>query len=90
MEWSKDVDSLPGPTGVKYDDQMTVLKVHLVVLGIREKSMIRAANTDVHLKYDEDGFSILLVVFELNKKTKPPLKTPLDKRYFEMRKCPDI
>lgn len=39
---------------VKYDDSMTVLRVHLVVMGIREKSMIRAANTDVHLKYDEE------------------------------------
>lgn len=33
---------------------MTVLKIHLVVMGIRGKTMVRAANTDVHLKYSEE------------------------------------
>ncbi|VIO91804.1 Uncharacterized protein BM_BM7100 [Brugia malayi] len=86
--WSEDVKSLPGPVGVKYDDSMTVLKIHLVVMGIKEKTIIRAANTDVHLKYNEEGFSVLLEVFKLNKKTKPPMKKVLEKRFFEMRKCP--
>ncbi|VDM96306.1 unnamed protein product [Thelazia callipaeda] len=88
QSWDKGVESLPGPVGVKYDDSMTVLKVHLVVMGIKPKTFIHAANTDVHLKYDDESFSILLEVFKLNKKTKPPMKTVLEKRYFEMRKCP--
>ncbi|EFO25868.1 hypothetical protein LOAG_02618 [Loa loa] len=86
--WSEDVRSLPGPVGVKYDDSMTVLKIHLVVMGIKAKTMVRAANTDVHLKYNEEGLCVLLEVFKLNKKTKPPMKTILEKRFFEMRKCP--
>lgn len=77
-----------GPLGVRYDDSFRMLKIHLVVLGIREKSMIHAANTDVHLKYDDDGFSILLEVFKMNKKAKPPKKTVLDTRYFEKKKMP--
>lgn len=77
-----------GPLGVRYDDSLSVLKIYLVVIGIREKSMFRAANTDVHLKYDENGFSILLEVFNMNKKSKPPKKTVLDTRYFEKSKLP--
>ncbi|CAG9531554.1 unnamed protein product [Cercopithifilaria johnstoni] len=86
--WSEEIKALPGPVGVKYNDSMTVLKIHLVVMGIREKTMVRAANTDVHLKYDGEGLSVLLEVFKLNKKTKPPMKTVLDKRFFAMPKCP--
>lgn len=88
FSWSEDVESLPGPVGVKYDDSMTLLRVHLVVMGIREKTMIRAANTDVHLKYNDEGFSILLEVFKMNKKMKPPVKTVVERRFFEMQKCP--
>uniref|UniRef100_A0A158R4X3 DDE_Tnp_1_7 domain-containing protein n=1 Tax=Syphacia muris TaxID=451379 RepID=A0A158R4X3_9BILA len=69
---------------VRYDDSLSVLKIYLVVIGIREKSMFRAANTDVHLKYDEK----LVQVFNMNKKSKPPKKTVLDTRYFEKSKLP--
>ncbi|VDK50691.1 unnamed protein product [Anisakis simplex] len=79
---------LPGPTGVKYDDALMTLTVHLVVMGIRGKTFARAANTDVHLKYDDQSFSILLEVFKLNKKAKPPIKDVLDTRFYEMEKCP--
>uniref|UniRef100_A0A914RFB6 Uncharacterized protein n=1 Tax=Parascaris equorum TaxID=6256 RepID=A0A914RFB6_PAREQ len=74
--------------GVKYDDELMTLKIHLVVMGIREKSLTRAANTDVHLKYDEESLSILLEVFKMNKKAKPPVKNVIDRRFYEMQKCP--
>lgn len=77
-----------GPLGVKYDDSLSQLRINLVVMGIKEKSLTHAANTDVHLKYDEDGFSILLEVFKMNKKAKPPKKTIFDTRYFEKKKLP--
>ncbi|MCP9259329.1 hypothetical protein DINM_002283 [Dirofilaria immitis] len=87
--WSEDVKSLPGPIGVKYDDSMTVLKIHLVVLGIKEKRwfalriLMCTLNTTT-----SNGLSVLLEVFKLNKKTIPPMKTVLEKRFFEMPKCP--
>uniref|UniRef100_A0A915PH69 Uncharacterized protein n=1 Tax=Setaria digitata TaxID=48799 RepID=A0A915PH69_9BILA len=86
--WSDDIKALPGPVGVKYDDSMTILKIHLVVMGIKEKTLVHAANTDVHLKYNEESLSVLLEVFKLNKKMKPPMKTVLERRFFEMQKCP--
>ncbi|VDM26256.1 unnamed protein product [Toxocara canis] len=88
MESISDLRMLPGPVGVKYDDALMTLRIHLVVMGIREKSFARAANTDVHLKYDDESLSILLEVFKMNKKAKPPVKNVLDRRFYEMSKCP--
>lgn len=34
------------------------------------------------------SFRILLEVFKMNKKSKPPTKNYIDRRYFEMKKCP--
>ncbi|VDN28347.1 unnamed protein product [Gongylonema pulchrum] len=36
------------------------------------------------------GFSILLEVFKMNKKMKPPMKNIIERRFFSMRKCPEI
>ncbi|ETN74790.1 hypothetical protein NECAME_03923 [Necator americanus] len=40
-----DHDSAPGPLGCKYDDSLTELRIHLVIPGIREKTIMKASNT---------------------------------------------
>ncbi|MFH4975194.1 hypothetical protein AB6A40_001903 [Gnathostoma spinigerum] len=83
-----DLSSLPGPLGVKYDDSLSTLVIHLVVMGMKGKTFHRASNTDIHLKYDRRRLSILMELFKLNKKAKPPRKTVFDRRYFEMKEAP--
>uniref|UniRef100_A0A1I7YE55 Tau95_N domain-containing protein n=1 Tax=Steinernema glaseri TaxID=37863 RepID=A0A1I7YE55_9BILA len=47
-------ESLPGPLGCKYDDSLNELQIQLVVPGIKEKTIMHAANTDVYIKSDSD------------------------------------
>ncbi|KIH69207.1 hypothetical protein ANCDUO_00454 [Ancylostoma duodenale] len=78
-----DHDSAPGPLGCKYDDTLTELQIHLVIPGIREKTIMKASNTQVFLKSDSTSLSCHVEIIKVNKKVKPPCKTIIDRRYYE-------
>ncbi|VDN25939.1 unnamed protein product [Cylicostephanus goldi] len=81
-------DSAPGPLGCKYDDSLTELHIQLVVPGIREKSFMKASNTQVFLKSDCTSLSCHIEIIKVNKKVKPPMKTVIDRRFYEVEKFP--
>ncbi|KHJ94861.1 hypothetical protein OESDEN_05204 [Oesophagostomum dentatum] len=83
-----DHEDAPGPLGCKYDDSLTELHIHLVVPGIREKSFMKASNTQVYLKSDSTSLSCNVEIIKVNKKVKPPVKTVVDRRHYEVEKFP--
>ncbi|VDL76271.1 unnamed protein product [Nippostrongylus brasiliensis] len=83
-----DLTDVPGPLGCKYDDTLTELQIQLVVPGIREKSFMKASNTQVFLKSDTTSLSCNIEIIKVDKKQKPPTKTVVDRRYFEVEKFP--
>ncbi|EYB98561.1 hypothetical protein Y032_0130g1540 [Ancylostoma ceylanicum] len=86
-----DHDSAPGPLGCKYDDTLTELQIHLVIPGIREKTFMKASNTQVFLKSDSTSLSCHVEIIKVDKKVKPPCKTIVDRRYYEfLAKCKSL
>ncbi|VDM58787.1 unnamed protein product [Angiostrongylus costaricensis] len=81
-------DFIPGPLGCKYDDSLTELQIQLVVPGIREKTFMKASNTQVFLKSDTSSLNCTIEIVKVDKKQKPPSKTIMDRRYYEVDKFP--
>ncbi|KJH50805.1 hypothetical protein DICVIV_03055 [Dictyocaulus viviparus] len=79
-----DPDFIPGPLGCKYDDSMNELQIQLVIPGIKEKTFMKASNTQVFLKSDSSSLSCNIEIIKIDKKQKPPSKTIIDKRYYEV------
>uniref|UniRef100_A0A1I7XIR1 CS domain-containing protein n=1 Tax=Heterorhabditis bacteriophora TaxID=37862 RepID=A0A1I7XIR1_HETBA len=84
----RNFDSVPGPLGCRYDDSLTELEIQLVVPGIREKSIMKASNTQVFLKSDNSSMSCTIEIVKVDKKQKPPVKTIVDRRFFEVQEFP--
>ncbi|VDO74405.1 unnamed protein product [Heligmosomoides polygyrus] len=72
----------------KYDDSLTELQIQLVVPGIREKTFMKASNTQVFLKSDTTSLSCNIEIIKVDKKQKPPTKTVVDRRFYEVEKFP--
>ncbi|XGW10519.1 hypothetical protein V3C99_012203 [Haemonchus contortus] len=83
-----DHTDIPGPLGCKYDDSLSELHIQLVVPGIKEKTFMKASNTQVYLKSDTTSLSCNIEIIKVNKRTKPPTKTVVDRRYYEVEKFP--
>lgn len=83
-----DHSDVPGPLGCKYDDSLTELQIQLVVPGIREKTFMKASNTQVFLKSDTTSLSCNIEIIKVDKKQKPPTKTVVDRRFYEVEKFP--
>ncbi|KAK5981781.1 hypothetical protein GCK32_005437 [Trichostrongylus colubriformis] len=83
-----DHTDIPGPLGCKYDDSLTELHIQLVVPGIKEKTFMKASNTQVFLKSDTTSLSCKIEIIKVNKRTRPPTKTVIDRRHYEVEKFP--
>ncbi|KAK6052660.1 hypothetical protein COOONC_05111 [Cooperia oncophora] len=79
-----DHSDIPGPLGCKYDDSLSELHIQLVVPGIKEKTFMKASNTQVFLKSDAQSLSCNIEIIKVNKRTRPPTKTVIDRRYYEV------
>ncbi|PAV88453.1 hypothetical protein WR25_06026 [Diploscapter pachys] len=83
-----DPSTAPGPLGCRYDDSLTKLEVQLVVPGVRDKSWMKASNTQVFLKSDPKSMSCTVEIVKMDKKKKPPEKSIVDRRFYKIEKFP--
>ncbi|PAV55523.1 hypothetical protein WR25_03924 isoform D [Diploscapter pachys] len=68
----------------RYDDSPTKLEVQLVVPGVRDKSWMKASNTQVFLKSDPKSMSCTVEIVKMDKKKKPPEKSIIDRRFYKV------
>ncbi|CAD6192185.1 unnamed protein product [Caenorhabditis auriculariae] len=83
-----DTSCIPGPLGCRYDDNLNHLEIQLVVPGIREKTFMKASNTQVYLKSDPYSLGCTVEIVKIDKKKKPPEKTVIDRRFYEVQRFP--
>ncbi|CAI4229246.1 unnamed protein product [Auanema sp. JU1783] len=75
--------NLRGPDGCRYDDSLEVLKITLVIQGIKKK-LFHSTNADVQIHSDQKSMSCTVEIFKLDKKT----RTVIDSRFYQVPQFP--